>query len=91
MKSTLYIRIVPQDKDRGYQLLVGFDPALVQRTAVQLTTLSVISRASITAAVDAAKQHYNAVEVKDLTAPALLKKLVKLFGEEVAAKSKDGV
>jgi hypothetical protein len=91
MKSTLYIRIVPQDKDRGYQLLVGFDPALVQRTAVQLTTLSVISRASINAAVDSAKQHYNAVEVKDLTASALQKKLAKLFGEEIAVKAKDGV
>lgn len=79
--STLYVRVVPQDKDRGYMLLAGFEPAVIQRTAAQYTTLGDPSRESLNAAIERMRVRYSAAEVKDVTAPSIVKKLVKLFGE----------
>jgi hypothetical protein len=79
--STLFVRIVPADKDRGYCLLAGYDPALVQRTAHQTMTLNAVTRESLTKAIAHVKTTNNAAEVRDITAPAIQKKLKKLFGE----------
>jgi hypothetical protein len=79
--STLFVRVVPQDKDRGYMLLAGFDSAVVQRTAAQYTTLSDPTRVSLDAAIKAMQTRFSAADVKDCTAPGIVKKLAKLFGE----------
>jgi hypothetical protein len=79
--GTLYVRVVAQDKDRGYMLLAGFDPAVIQRTAAQYTTLSDPTRATLDAAIARMQKLYSASEVKDVTASAVVKKLAKLFGE----------
>jgi prophage tail gpP-like protein len=81
LASTLFIRVVPQDKDRGYTVLAGYDDKVVQRTAIQSTTLSVPTRASLDAAIARLKASNSAAEVRDVTAPAIVKKLAKLFGE----------
>jgi len=81
LASTLYVRVVPQDKDRGYVLLMGYDAAVVQRTAIQSTTLSATTRASLNAAIERLKAGNSAAEVRDVTAPAIQKKLAKMFGE----------
>jgi|WetSurMetagenome_2_1015567.scaffolds.fasta_scaffold1059916_1 hypothetical protein len=81
LASTLFVRVVPQDKDRGYVLLAGYDASVVQRTAIQSTTLSVPTRESLNAAIARLKAGNNAAEVRDVTAPAIQKKLAKLFGE----------
>jgi hypothetical protein len=57
LASTLYVRVVPQDKDRGYVLLAGYDAA----------------------------------EVRDVTAPAIQKKLAKLFGETASPAKPAGL
>jgi len=79
--TPLYIRVVPQDKDRGYMLLGGFDNKIVQSTCSQYTTLSDLSRESLDEAIESMRIRYNASEVKDCTAPALQRKLKKMFGE----------
>jgi hypothetical protein len=81
LASKLYVRVVPQDKDRGYVLLAGYDNKVVQRTAIQSTTLSVPTRASLDAAIARMKASNSAAEVEDCTAPAIKKKLAKIFGE----------
>jgi hypothetical protein len=81
LASTLYVRVVPQDKDRGFMLLCGYDANVVQRTALQYTTLSAPTRESLNAAIERMRQANSAKEVKDCTAPAVQKKLAKMFGE----------
>lgn len=86
LASTLFVRVVPQDKERGFMLLAGYDADVVQRTALQYTTLSEPTRQSLNAAVERMRVSNNAASVKDVTAPAVQKKLAKLFGETAAQK-----
>jgi hypothetical protein len=81
LASTLFVRVVPADKDRGYVLLAGYEPNLVQRTALSYTTLNAVTRASLNAAIEGMRASHSAKEVKDVTAPNIVKKLAKMFGE----------
>lgn len=82
--STLYVRVVPADKDRGYILLAGYDAAVVQRTALSYTSLTVPTRDSLNEAIARLAKNNSAAEIRDVTAPAIQKKLAKLFGETPA-------
>jgi len=62
-------------------LLGGFDNKLVQSTCSTYTTLSDLSRVSLDEAIATMQKRYNSSEVKDCTAPALQRKLKKMFGE----------
>lgn len=62
-------------------LLAGFDTNIVQATCSQYTTLGGITRASLDAAIARMKSMYSASEIRDVTAPAVQRKLAKLFGE----------
>ena len=84
LASTLFVRVVPQDKDRGFMLLCGYDANVVQRTALQYTTLSGPTRESLNAAIERMRAGNSAAEVKDCTAPNIQKKLAKMFGETPA-------
>ena len=84
LASTLYVRVVPADKDRGYVLLAGYDANVVQRTALQYTTLSTPTRDALNAAIERMRANNNAKDVRDVTAPNIVKKLAKLFGETPA-------
>lgn len=79
--STMYIRIVPADRDRGYMLLVSWVKPVIQKTATQITTLSVLTRASLDAAIDNATKSYKPAQVVDVTPPGIYTQLRKLFGE----------
>jgi hypothetical protein len=81
--QTIYLRVVPQDKDRGYMLMAGYDAQVVLSSCASYTTLSAITRRSLNEAMDRMKATYMANEVRDMTAPALQRKLQKLFGEPV--------
>ena len=83
--STMYIRIVPADRDRGYMLLVSWVKPVIQKTATQITTLTVLSRDSLTAAIDAVTLSYKPREVVDVTPPGIHAQLRKLFNEPKAA------
>lgn len=79
--NTLYVRVVPQDRDRGYMLLAGFDSKVVQATCAQYSTLGGVTRDSLNAAIYAMQQRFSASEVKDCTAPGVVRQLKKMFGE----------
>jgi hypothetical protein len=81
LASILYVRVVPQDRGRGYMLLAGYDSSVVQRTAIQYTTLSDVTRDSLNTAIERLRKDNSAKEVKDCTAPGIQKKLAKMFGE----------
>ena len=79
--STIYVRVVAADKNRGYTLLVGYDKAVVQRTAIQQISISVPTRANLDDAIQRVKVNYNAAAIVDATAPGIVKRLAKEFGE----------
>jgi len=81
LANTLFVRVVNQDKDRGYMLLAGYDSGVVQRTCLSYTTLNVVTRESLNKAIQRMKENHSAAEVKDCTAPNIQKKLAKMFGE----------
>lgn len=81
LASTLYVRVVPADKDRGYMLLAGYDASVVQRTAIQYTSLTGLTRESLNAAIERMRASNSAKDVRDCTAPAIQKKLARMFGE----------
>ena len=81
IQSTLFIRVVAQDKNRGYMLLIGYDSAVVQRTASQFITLNAVTRDGLNAVIEQVKINYRASDVRDVTAPGIVKQLKKLFGE----------
>ena len=84
LANTLFVRVVNQDKDRGYMLLAGYDSGVVQRTCLSYTTLNAVTRTDLNTAIARMKANHNAAEVRDCTAPAIQKKLAKLFGETPA-------
>lgn len=84
IKAPVFVRVVSQDKQRGYTLLVGYDKSVVQRTAVQQITLSNLTRASLAHAIGIVKTSYSASMVHDVTAPGIAKKLEKIFAEQEA-------
>jgi hypothetical protein len=86
--QTIYVRVVSQDKDRGFMLLVGFDSKVVQSTCDQYTTLGGITRDSLNAAISRITTDYKATSVRDVTSPELQRKLQKMFGEPVTPKTK---
>ena len=81
LANTLFVRVVNQDKDRGYMLLAGYDSSVVQRTCLSYTTLAAVTRESLNAAIARMKASHSAAEVRDCTAPNIAKKLAKMFGE----------
>ena len=79
--NTLFVRVVSQDRDRGFMLLAGFDSKIVQATCSQYTTLGAVTRESLDKAIAQMKDRYSAAEIKDCTSPDVLRKLKKIFGE----------
>lgn len=84
----LFARVVPQERDRGYMLLVSWEKPVVQRTAAQLITLGGITRASLDAALEQAKAVHGAGEVEDVTPGGVQGSLKRLFGEVVVRAPK---
>lgn len=82
LKSPLYVRVVTQDRDRGFMLLVGYDSKIVQSTAIQICTLTAITRESLNSVLERVSKDYSASEIRDVTALGIKKRLAKLFGED---------
>lgn len=79
--QTLFIRIMPADKDRGYILLAGYDAQLVQTSCAYQSSLSDVSRQYLDESIARLQAKFDAAEVRDVTALAVQRKLQKLFGE----------
>jgi len=81
--GTLYVRIIDQDRKRGHAMVVSFERPVVQRTAIQTTTMAGISREYINKNIERFKQQYSADNVIDDTDHGMVRRLCKMFGEEV--------
>lgn len=81
ISSTIFVRVVPADKNRGYILLVGYDAKIVQRTAVQQISISVSTRAALNEAIERVRANYRPSEIRDVTHDGIKKRLAKEFGE----------
>ena len=79
--STVFVRVVSQDRSRGYMLLVGFDNKIVQATATQLITLSGLTRESLNATIERVAKTYSAAEICDVTAEGVKRQLRVAFNE----------
>jgi hypothetical protein len=86
--STLFVRVVNADRGRGHMLLVGWDAKVVQATAVQLITLSAVTRTLLDSTIARVKATYSASEVRDVTADGIKRQLRALFGEPKDGEAK---
>lgn len=86
--STVFVRVTAQDRQRGYQLLAGFDSKIVVATATRVITLSgTPTRESLNAVIAKVAKELNASEVRDVTASGIQVQLRKLFNEANPAKT----
>ncbi len=85
IKSPFFIRVVPQDKGRGFELLGGFDKKIVKATATARETFATREELNTLTAAFTAK--YNASSVTDVTAEAIKNQLRKLFNEPAPEKT----
>jgi hypothetical protein len=81
VSSKLYVRVITQDRNRGFMLLTGYSDKIVQSTATQITTLSGVTRKNLTETIERLAKIYSASEVCDVTAPGILRQLRVLFNE----------
>ena len=79
--STMYIRIVPADRSRGYMLLVSWVKPVIQKYAVQVLSLSVLTRESLNATVESVRASYTPGSIVDVTPAGIQSQLRALFGE----------
>ena len=79
--STLYIRIVPQDRQRGYMLLASWVKPVIQKTSMHMTTMSVLTRDRLNATIADVTKIYEPGSVVDVTPVGIHAQLRKLFGE----------
>lgn len=86
IKSPVFIRVVEQDRNRGFELLIGFDAKLVKQTAQERVTLTLSTRENLDAVIAQKAAHHNASAVNDVTAPGVKTKLRKLFNEPAPSK-----
>jgi hypothetical protein len=82
--STLFCRIVPQERGRGWMLLVSWEKPVIQRTCAQLLTLSGVTEASLAALKEKLKVEYRVGDLKDVTPDSTLKQLAKEFKAQAA-------
>jgi hypothetical protein len=88
IKSPFYVRVVPQDRGRGYELLGGFEKKLIKSTAHRVITLSVLTRAHLNEVIaQMGREHNSLGDPIDLTPDGVKNQLKKLFNEALTKKS----
>lgn len=75
----LFIRVIPQSRNRGFMLIAGFDAAVNQTTMVRYVTLQGITQQVLDKAQAEIVKMLGAKEVVDVTKGDVYKKLIKLF------------
>jgi hypothetical protein len=79
--GTLFYRIIPADRDRGYILLTAWSKPVVRISCYTNSSLSYPTRASLNALLASIKATSGAESLSDTTETGIVKKLAKLFGE----------
>lgn len=83
--TPLYVRVVPQERGRGWMLLVSWEKPVVQRTCTQLMTMSGVTRESYERQKQQVMAYYNVKSVEDVTPDNVKKQLEKEFAAQEAA------
>lgn len=77
--GTLFARIVPQARNRGFMLVAGFDSSVNQKTMFRYITLTAVTHSAIGAAFDEIAQMTGALSVQDVTRPDVHKRIQRLL------------
>ena len=77
--GTLFTRVIPQARNRGFMLIAGFDAALSQKTMVRYITLADITSMALHKAEQEIAKMLGAEKTEDVTKPDVAKKLNKIF------------
>jgi len=77
--GTLFTRVVPQHRNRGFMLIAGFERALSQKTMVRYITLADVTSMALHKAEQEISKMLGAEKTKDVTKPDVAKKLNKIF------------
>lgn len=80
--STLFVRAVPQDRDRGWMLLVSWEKPVIQRTCMQIISMSAVTQTSYEKLKQKVFADYNAEAMMDVTPPAIARKMAKQIPAE---------
>ena len=81
--GTLYARVIPADRDRGFNILFSWEKPVIQRTCQQMSSISAITRKSLEISLRQAQARYGVDQVVDVTEAAIKKRLEKMFqGQE---------
>ena len=80
--GTLFYRVIPADRDRGYILLTGWLKPVVYASCYTNSSMSAPSRISLNAMLADIKSRSSAENLVDTTDAGVVKRLVKLFGED---------
>jgi len=75
----LFIRVIPQSRNRGWMLVAGFDSAVNQTTMVRYVTLQGITQQVLDKGIKEITTMLGAKEVVDVTKDDVYKKLTALF------------
>jgi len=75
--GTLFTRVIPQARNRGFMLIAGFEAALSQKTMVRYVTLSSLANEAISKAMEEVTAMLGAKEVQDVTKADVLKRIEK--------------
>jgi hypothetical protein len=89
--GTLFYRVIPADRDRGYVLLTAWSKPVVRASCYTNSSLTYPTRASLNALLASIKVTSCAETLIDTTEPGIVKKLAKLFGEVPEATSGETV
>lgn len=82
--GTLYIRVIEQDRKRGYWVLAGWDKPVVQRTCDAMSTLGHATQADLDRTIATLKTKLNAGSIVDTTDAGLKKQFAKIFEQQAA-------
>jgi hypothetical protein len=86
--GTLYIRVIEQDRNRGYWVLAGWDKPVVQRTCDAMSTLGHATQADLDRTIAKLQNDLSAGSVVDTTDAGLKKRFAKMFEEQAAELAK---
>ena len=84
--STLYTRVVPQDRGRGWILLVSWEKPVVQATCAQLLTMGAVTQKSMDELLLRVKLDHRASKMEDVTSGGIMRRLLKQFKDEASAE-----
>lgn len=80
--GTLFYRVIPADRDRGYVVLTAWAKPIVQASCYSNSSMTVPSRASLNRILEDIQSRSGADKLVDATDAGVIKKLAKLFGED---------